>query len=276
MEQFDIRCNLCGQSSFRVLEDDEPPFYVLKCRICGLIFVYPFPDAAKLAVHYDERYYREWIDEQKGRRIGMWQNRLKHMEKHRQNGRLLDVGCGDGSFLNLAQQNGWVVNGTECSDYAAKFAGETLGIPIFYGELVTAGYPGEFFDVVTMWHVLEHVTDPKGYLIEINRILKSSGLLVLAVPNVNDLVMQAAYRLFKGRRMKLFSQKDREVHLYHFSPKTIKYYLIETDFHCLQLTPDYGIVDYAKKFINMIAIMLYYLTGLKIYNAVEVCAVKKC
>ena len=211
----------------------------------------------------------------KAKQIRMWQHRLKHIEKHRQSGRLLDVGCGDGSFLGLAQQNGWIVSGTECSDYAAKFVGEKLGIPVFCGELGTAGYPGDFFDVVTMWHVLEHVTDPRGYLREIHRILKPSGLLVLAVPIVDDLAMQAAYRFIKRKKMRLFSPTDREVHLYHFSPKTISAYLEETDFHCLQLTPDYGIIDSAKRYINMIAIMLYYLTGLKIYtNAIEVCALK--
>lgn len=275
MEPFDIICNLCGQNNFRIREDDEPPFRVLECRICGLVFVHPLPDPVGLTGHYDENYYRAWITQQKDKRIRMWRNRLKRLEKHSNCGNLLDIGCGDGSFLGLAQQNGWIVNGTEYSEHAAKFVGEKLGIHVFRGELAAAGSPGEFFDVVTMWHVLEHVTDPRGYLLEIQRILKPSGLLVLAVPNVDDLVMQAAYRLIKGKKMKLFSPKDREVHLYHFSPTTLRAYLDETGFRCLRLTPDSGIVDDAKKFVNWIAILSYYLTGLKIYNAIEVWAVKK-
>lgn len=275
MVQFDIKCNLCGQSDFRVREDDNPPFRVLECLICGLVFVYPFPDPGGLAGHYDENYYREWITQQKDKRIQMWRNRLNRLEKHIKRGNLLDVGCGDGSFLQLAKQNGWLVNGTEYSDHASKYAGERLGIRIFCGELVAAGYPNEYYDVVTMWHVLEHVTDPKGYLLEIHRILKPSGLLVLAVPNVNDLVMQAAYRLIKGRKLKLFSRNDREMHLYHFSPKTLRAYLDKAGFRCIRLSPDCGIVDDAKKFVNWIAILLSYLTGHKIFNALEAWAVKK-
>jgi 2-polyprenyl-3-methyl-5-hydroxy-6-metoxy-1,4-benzoquinol methylase len=275
LEPFDISCNLCGQNNVRIREDDEPPFRVLECHICGLVFVHPLPDCARLSGHYDENYYRAWITQQKDKRSRMWRNRLKRLEKHSKCGMLLDVGCGDGSFLRLAKQNGWVVNGTECSEHAAKFAGERLGIHVFHGELAAAGYPEGSYDVVTMWHVLEHVTNPMVYLREIHRILKPSGLLVLAVPNVDDLVMQAAYRLWKGRKMKLFSPLDREVHLYHFSPKTLRNYIDKTGFHCLQLAPDSGIVDNAKRFVNGIAILSYHLTGLKIYNAIEIWAVKK-
>ncbi len=268
-------CNLCGQSSFKIRENDEPPFKVLECRSCGLAFVHPVPDIAGLAVHYDEDYYRDWISEQKSKRIRMWEDRLKKLEKHRQGGRLLDVGCADGAFLKLAQERGWDISGTEHSSYAAKYVSEALDISIFCGELFTAGYPDNSFDVVTMWHVLEHVSDPKRYLKEIHRILKPSGLLVLAVPNVNDLIMQMAYRICKLRRLKLFSVSDREIHLYHFSPRTIKAYLQETGFSCLRLSPDYGIVDFPKKMINMAAVGVYYLLGIKIFNAIEVYAIKK-
>ena len=128
MRQVETSCNFCGQRRFTVLEEDEPPFRVLECLNCGLVFVDPFPDIAKLAVHYDEDYYRDWISEQKNKRIRMWEGRLKKLEKQRQGGRLLDVGCGDGAFLKLAQERGWGVSGTEHSSYAAKYVGEALGI----------------------------------------------------------------------------------------------------------------------------------------------------
>lgn len=80
----------------------------------------------------------------------MWEGRLKKIEKQRQGGRLLDVGCGDGAFLKLAQERGWEVSGTEHSSYAAKYVGEALGITVFCGELFAAGYPDNSFDVVTM------------------------------------------------------------------------------------------------------------------------------
>lgn len=65
MKQVETSCNLCRQSSFKVREDDEPPFRVLECLNCRLVFVHPFPDIVKLAVHYEEDYYRDWISEQK-------------------------------------------------------------------------------------------------------------------------------------------------------------------------------------------------------------------
>jgi len=267
-------CNLCGQNSFKVREDDDPPFRVLECLNCRLVFVHPFPDIATLAVHYDADYYRDWICQQKNKRIRMWEGRLNKLEKRRQGEHLLDVGCGDGAFLKLAQERGWEISGTEHSSFAANYVSEALGIPVFCGEIFDAGYPENSFDVVTMWHVLEHLTDPKRYLREIHRILKPSGLLVIAVPNVNDYIMQAAYRLGKRRPLKLFSKDDREIHLYHFSDKTLRNYLRNTGFECLKIAPDYGITEYSKKMVNSIAVVLYYMSGLRIFNALEVYATR--
>lgn len=268
-------CNLCGEKRFKIREVAEPPFKVLQCLGCGLVFVHPFPDGAGLAEHYDESYYKDWIGAQKEKRTVMWEKRLNGLEKICPKGRLLDVGCGNGAFLDLAQKRGWEVSGTEYSSYAAQYAGKTLGISVFNGELADAAYPGASFDAVTMWHVLEHVTDPQRYLKEAARILKPSGTLVLAVPNVNDLLMKAAYLLFRFKRYRLFSRNDREVHLYHFSPETLKASLAAAGLRCLRLGPDNGIVEPAKKLINMTASVPYYLFGINIFNAIEVYAVKE-
>lgn len=270
----DIFCNLCGQKDFKVIEDDENPFRVLKCRQCGLVFVDPLPEPAVLAAHYNDIYYADWMNIQKEHRLRMWRKRLGKLEKYRRQGRILDVGCAEGVFLKLAKEHGWDVSGTEYSIYAAQYARDILGIDIFCGDLFDAGYPDHSFDVVTMWHVLEHVADPKRYLYEIHRILKLSGLLVVAVPNVNDWVMQAAYRIFKLRPLKLFSKSDREIHLYHFSPRTMTAYLDKTGFLSTGLSPDYGIVQYSKKIVNFTAVTISYLTGMKLFNAFEVYAVR--
>jgi 2-polyprenyl-3-methyl-5-hydroxy-6-metoxy-1,4-benzoquinol methylase len=267
-------CNLCGGKGFTVIEEDTP-FRVLQCESCSLIFVYPIPDKAELEEHYDTAYYGEWLDEQKEPRIKMWKRRLKRLERFRPGGMLLDVGCAEGTFLNLARQRGWRTRGTEISRYAASYAENISGAEVFCGELPAAGYPRHSFDVITMWHVLEHVRDPSGYLREIHHILKPDGLLVIAVPNCKNVLMQAAYRIVRKRKMKLFSKDDREVHLYHFSPKTIQTYLARTGFECIRLAPDFGIVNPYKRLINAISTIPYYLAGIKIFNAIEIFAVPK-
>jgi 2-polyprenyl-3-methyl-5-hydroxy-6-metoxy-1,4-benzoquinol methylase len=268
-------CNLCGHNNFRIIEKDEFPFQVLKCGSCGLVFVHPHPGRDQLKSHYCENYYSEWINQQKNKRTRMWISRLNRIKKLQACGRLLDVGCGEGLFLSLAQDSGWQISGTELSPYASKFASKALGTEIYDGQLHNASFADNSFDVVTMWHVLEHVEDPISCLSEVHRVLRPHGLLVLAVPNANDLVMQMAYRIIRRRRLKLFSIYDKEVHLYHFSPKTLNAYLEKTGFDCLRISPDYGIVKFSKKLINWISVIPFYIAGFKIFNAIEASAVPR-
>ncbi|MBU2645557.1 class I SAM-dependent methyltransferase [bacterium] len=270
-----IKCNLCDQRQFKVVEEDQQPYNVLKCKNCSLVFVWPHPPHVELETHYDNGYYDEWISRQKARRQGMWRKRLKKVAKFKSSGYLLDVGCGEGAFLGLAQKKGWQVSGTEISAFAARYASEALNTDIFCGDLLSAHFKENYFDVVTMWHVLEHVDDPKKYLSEIQRILKPDGLFVLAVPNVNNLVFQIVYRIIRGRSLKLFTIGEKEIHLYHFSPVTLKRYLAATGFSCLSLAPDYGIIEPAKKIVNWISTIPYYLAGMQIFDAIEVVAVPK-
>jgi len=269
----EITCNLCGQNQdFFILEKDEPTYSVLQCSICSLIFVHPQPDPKFLALHYDKSYYEEWINKQAHDRSFMWEKRLDRLNRSGKSGRLLDVGCGEGTFLQAAKHRGWQVNGTEISSYAAQAASTILGVEIFCGELVDAPYPPCSFDMITLWHVLEHTRDPMAVLTKARELLKSDGLLIIAVPNVNNFLMQIAYCLVRGRKLKLFSPHDREVHLYHFSPVTIKAYLQKSGFEVVKLFPDFGIVQITKKILNWISILPYYLAGIKIFDAMEIWA----
>ncbi len=138
------------------------------------------------------------------------------------------------------------------------------------GELSEMKFPDNSFDAVTMWHVLEHTTDPVAVLREIRRILKDNGTFILAIPNLDNIISQFAYRLIKGRRIHLFDPDDRELHLFHFTPGTIKLASEKAGFSVRKIMPDLGIVQWHIKALNCVAAAGSRLTGRIITDAIEV------
>lgn len=268
-----IDCNSCGRNRFKVLENEQVPYMVLKCLNCSLVFVSPLLKNEELTEHYEEHYYAEWIGSQRDKRVYMWSNRLERISRFRSGGKLLDVGCGEGLFLQIAQKHGWCVFGTEISRFAADYTSRQLGSDIYCGALTDGVFKGRDFDVVTVWHVLEHVKDPLNYLVTIRKIIKPDGILVIAVPNVNNLLMQLVYRLYKRRKLKLFSCDAKEVHLYHFSVDTLTAYLEKTGFKVVRAAPDFGTISVPQQIMNTLTAFLYYVAGVKIFNAMEIIAI---
>jgi 2-polyprenyl-3-methyl-5-hydroxy-6-metoxy-1,4-benzoquinol methylase len=266
-------CLLCEGLDFQVIEDCGEGYSVLKCRNCGFAFVDPVPRHENIQDIYSRDYYEPWIVEQRGRRIRMWRKRLKTLNSlSKKKGRLLDIGCGEGLFLEIAKRDGWDVIGTELSSFAVNHIREKHGIQVFKGEIVDIGLPDKSFDAVTMWHVLEHTTDPIMTLKEIKRVIKEDGIFILAVPNLNNYPSKWVYRIVKGRRMHLFSPEDRELHLYHFTPKTIELALEKTGFGVERIIPDMGIIQWPIRIINYIEYLVSPLTGMIVTDAIEILA----
>ena len=101
-------------------------------------------------------------------------------------GKLLDVGCGSGRFLNHMQQKGWEVEGIDFDDKAVEYARTKYGVNIHIGNLENVRYEDNTFDAITMHHVIEHISDPVELLQECYRILKPGGTLVAVTPNINS------------------------------------------------------------------------------------------
>ncbi|HTU03198.1 MAG TPA: class I SAM-dependent methyltransferase [Candidatus Sulfotelmatobacter sp.] len=212
-------CNLCGAGDVRILETSADGVRVVQCRKCGLIFLDPFPryDAA---AHYDEAYYRPWRD-QAPQRAALWTRRAEFLRQFSPVGRLLDVGCGDGAFMLAARRQGWQVMGTEVSAWAADTLPGRDGLAVVRGELPGLELPG-LFDAVTMWHVLEHVQEPGEALRAAVRLLRPGGVLTVAVPNAASHLFRLAYLLVKRRPLRYYAPGERELHLYHFTPATLR------------------------------------------------------
>jgi 2-polyprenyl-3-methyl-5-hydroxy-6-metoxy-1,4-benzoquinol methylase len=139
-------------------------------------------------------------------------------------GRLLDVGCGLGVFMQAAQKRGFDVQGTEVSRHAANQVRQQLQIPVFLGELETAAYPPQSFDAVTLWDVLEHVQRPSALLRQVGAILRKDGWLVVRAPNEDTLINQiarSAYALSAGQIKGPLQRMHEYYHLYYFTRQTL-------------------------------------------------------
>jgi 2-polyprenyl-3-methyl-5-hydroxy-6-metoxy-1,4-benzoquinol methylase len=182
---------------------------------------------------YDESYYR------RARRTGLSAvlGRLaanldvtllaRKLSSKGAGGRLLEIGFGDGSFLSAMADRGWEARGIDVSRAAADMAGGGAGIKVDQGDILEKPYEEEFFDMVVMRHVLEHMQDPSAVLDEVNRILKPGGLLCVIVPNVESVEANIG-----GAN---WFHLDREYHLSHFSPATLAWALQLAGFREIRL-----------------------------------------
>lgn len=125
-------------------------------------------------------------------------------------GKILDIGAGTGEFLSVAQQNGWNTTGVEPSEKAKQIA---INKGVSFVEAL-AQLEDHTFDVITMWHVLEHVPDLNHQIKELKRLLKPSGCLIVAVPNFNSFDAQ--------HYGKFWAAYDVPIHFWHFSKTAIQ------------------------------------------------------
>lgn len=216
-----VTCNLCGHA------DTEPHLTkdsigVVRCRHCGLIFAEKMQHHDDLIKHYSDDYFEPYLKTELVHLKKRFSKRIKEIKALVFPGSLLDVGCGAGFFLKLAAETGYAIQGVEISQYAADYARNKLGLAVFLGELDAAALPAESFDVITLWHVLEHVRDPRAFLAQVHGLLKDRGLLALEVPNIGSSAARVC-----GTDWELMSPKE---HFYYFAPATLRRYLKEAGF----------------------------------------------
>jgi 2-polyprenyl-3-methyl-5-hydroxy-6-metoxy-1,4-benzoquinol methylase len=197
-------------------------FEIWHCDDCTLRFTQDIPAAADIGPYYRSSDYISHSDTQKGL-INQLYHRVRSHTLHskrkmiaevtgRQAGYLLDVGAGTGAFAATMQEAGWRVTGLEPDEIARQHA--------FSKHRLKLLAPDELYhldesqlDVITLWHVLEHVHDLHGYLQRFHAILKPGGKLVIAVPNYTS--------YDAGIYKENWAAYDVPRHLYHFSPKAM-------------------------------------------------------
>ena len=238
-----IDCPLCDSSDYvtvaemrdRLLGIDGR-FQMVCCEQCDLQYLNPQPAMAELARYYPEDYapfatqspdhlpFLQRLSVNYG--LG---KRRRAVTGYKHGGRLLEIGCANGLFLDAMRQTGdWQVQGVDVSEAPLRFAREHLGLDVIHGSLPDAQFPSDTFDAVVMWDVLEHVHGPKETLLEIRRVLKPDGILVLRVPQLDSWDRSIFGPYWVGW--------DAPRHLTVFSRHTLGRMLVRTGFRVERMT----------------------------------------
>ncbi len=210
-------------------------FTLYDCNSCTLRFTWPVPAADKIAPYYQSENYISHTDTRSGlinklyhliRKYALVQKR-KWVEDatERQDGELLDIGCGTGAFLNEMKNSGWTVTGLEPDQLARDFSKKEYQITPLSSEVLFR-LPHNSFHAITMWHVLEHVYPLHEYLLQLTKLLSDKGVLFVAVPN---------YTAYDAEKYKAYwAAYDVPRHLYHFSPKAFLELITRYHFKCVK------------------------------------------
>lgn len=197
---------------------------VVKCRACGFVYVWEDIPEILLHTHYQRDFDlgQVFLDEAETKSVIYFKVLSLLQRNRRTKGSLLDIGCFEGALLSVAKGKGWEVMGVDVDARAAEFVRINLQLPVVTGTLKDANFPADSFDAVTLVDVLEHLKNPLETLIEIRRILRVGGEVVISVPNFP--FQYAKEKWIKGMLGNRGSVADM-VHLNHFTPKTLAFAL---------------------------------------------------
>lgn len=229
-----IPCNLCKGSVVSVLSHmsrSGKPLRTVICKRCGLVWSDPRPHDPKH--FYEEEYRVAYKNSYKPRpkhilRAGQIAlSRLEELEKigplSSSPKAILDVGTGGGEFAYLLQSLGHTVSGVEPNRGYADYSIHEYGLEIQVRFVLEASYPADAFDLVTMWHGLEHVENPRAVLAQLRSWLRSDGMLIIEVPNV-EATCQSPRSTF------------HEAHLYNFNVLSLRRLAEQQGLHVVSCT----------------------------------------
>jgi 2-polyprenyl-3-methyl-5-hydroxy-6-metoxy-1,4-benzoquinol methylase len=236
-------CPVCDKSSFSNylnVEDytvSHREFTIQQCNSCYFLFTNPRPSEDEIGAYYQSQDYISHHDEAKDvmskiytsvRDYTIGQKVKMINEQSLTKGTLLDIGCGTGNFLGAIKDNGWKVFGTEPDSGAREVASKRVGASIFQ-DIQTDALQAQKFDVITLWHVLEHIHQLNETLEWLTKHLNENGTIIIAVPNPQS--------FDASKYGRFWAAYDVPRHLYHFTKGSMKQLLEKHQMYIQKILP---------------------------------------
>lgn len=235
-------CPICNSKNLKVqyrLCLDRPLrelsyFSILNCNNCNLVFSNLLDHPTQIDSGYECDYFSKYdLSFKDNPKIRTFRQALAILDKIKpKKGALLDFGCAEGNFLMLAKQKGWKVYGLDLSKFATSIA-KKRGLNVFNKTIQQAKFKNESFDVITLWDVIEHLSNADEIFAEFRRILKKDGLLIIRTPNeksIFHLIARLSYILSFKLIKSLLKSIYHTDHLYYFSKQTLALLLRKNGF----------------------------------------------
>jgi SAM-dependent methyltransferase len=233
-------CPLCGEKHIApvmTVKDHsitKEEFELWRCKSCSFLFTQNPPVADYAGRYYQSEDYISHSDNQEGvvnklyhqARDFMLGQKYNLVNRLARGKRLLDYGTGTGYFTDFMVRKGFLAEGIEIDDGAREYGIKRFGITVHAPDFLFEGYSAGSFDVITLWHVLEHLYDPKRYLRQFHELLGDGGTLIVAVPNHTSKDAEAY-----GPHWAAY---DVPRHLWHFSPDTMAKIMEQTGFRVVE------------------------------------------
>ncbi len=230
------QCLVCGaeKTNFKFvfelsdcwLKVDNIKYKIFQCQNCKIAFLNPRPDDMELVKYYTnefDKFYNTTDKDLIKKYSFTLQKKYKLLPEKK--GKILDIGAQKGEFLEYCKRRGWTVEGIELTNTIPN----PYNLPIKYGNFLDINYPENYFDVITLWHVIEYLPHPHLIIEKISKILKLQGLLILAMPNFNSLNLQ------------FMNAEDIPRHLFFFNLDSISFLLNKFGFSIIEYNYHSGV-----------------------------------
>lgn len=258
LKTLNYNCIICEGNRFTEVYDlkkiSNKPYKIIKCLNCNLVSIYPIPTRNFIKEYYNNplypksAYFRNMTVNFYGSpEVKLFLKGLNLIEKfYHEKGKILDVGCSSGVFLNMAKSRGWETVGIDISKDFVNYAKKNFELDVRLGYLEDFSFEENSLDVITLWDLVEHLTEPNKLLIEVYRILKPGGIILILTPDQDSLIKKItdlSYKISFGKWKTPVSVVYDIHHLYYFSIRNITKLLNKIGFKTIYLVKEETILD---------------------------------